>query len=131
MSTSQTSRVATLGHALVAVLFVAMAALQLNDPDPLLWFVVYLAIATMPAARIFGYKLPTLFWGTVGMAIACLLASANGFVDYVYSGDWGSVGEEMSAEKPYIEPAREFLGVAIGAVCLFFYRAWHRRPSDA
>lgn len=33
-----------LGHALAALLFLSMAALQWNDPDPVLWVVVYLAI---------------------------------------------------------------------------------------
>ena len=108
-----------------------MAVLQLNDPDPFLWTVVYIAIAVMPAARVFGYRLPVPFWITVGLAIACLIVAFPGFYAYLLSGDFAAVGEEMSAEKPYVEPAREFLGVVIGAVCLFFYRNWHRPSVDA
>ena len=102
-----------------------MAALQINDPDPLLWMTVYLAIASMPTARTLGYRLPIPFWVTVGLAFACLLISVPGFLDYLSSGDFAAVAKEMSGDKPYVESAREFLGIAMGALCLLFYRNWH------
>ena len=131
MSSTHLSKVYVLGHVLASVLFVAMAALQINDPDPLLWVTVYVAIALVPAARIIGYRLPILFWATVGMATACLLISLPGFFDYLASGDFASVGEEMSATKPYIEPAREFLGIVIGAICLACYRNSHGKTDGS
>ncbi|MGI9328944.1 MAG: transmembrane 220 family protein [Pseudomonadales bacterium] len=103
----------------------AIAVLQINDPDPILWTTVYLAIAVMPATKIFGYRLPIPFWITVGVAIACLIVSLPGFLEYLKSLDFASIGGEMSTDKPYVEPAREFLGVATGAICLLVYRNWH------
>ncbi len=125
------AHIATLGHASVSMLFVAMAALQLNDPDPLLWVVVYLAIAVIAGARIFDLRLPAVFWVTVGMAAACLMISLPGFLAYLVSGDLASVGGEMSPHKPYVEPAREFLGIVIGAISLFFYRNGHGLATSA
>ncbi len=107
-----------------------MAAIQMNDPDPLLWLTVYLAIAVVPASRIFGMRLPVPFGIVVGLVSAALLLSFPGFVDYMRSGDYASLTGGMSAEKPYVESAREFLGTAIGAVCLLFYRRWHLSSAD-
>ncbi len=102
-----------------------MAAIQFNDPDPLLWLTVYLAIAAVPATKIFGLRLPVPFGVVVGLVSAALLLSLPGFVDYLKSGDYASLTGGMSAAKPYVESAREFLGAAIGAFCLLFYRRWH------
>ncbi len=121
----------SLGHALVSIVFLAMAALQLNDPDPLLWVTVYLCVAVMPIARALGHRLHGAFWVTSGIAFACLIISLPGFIEYLRLEDFASLGDEMSTEKPHIESAREFLGVAIAAVCLFFYRGWHVKTRDA
>lgn len=112
-------------HIAVSAVFIVMAAIQLNDPDPLLWVCIYLAIAAVPVSRVFGYRLPWLFWITAGMAIACLMISFPGFIQFLNVGDFGSIAVEMSLDRPYIEPAREFLGVMIGITCLCCYREWH------
>lgn len=110
-----------LAHGLVAAVFLLMAALQLNDPDPLYWVVVYTAVAAIPAARAFGQRLPTILLIACGMVLAGLLFSLPGFIDYLTSGDYASLGGAMMAEKPYVEPAREFLGLLIAAGCLMAY----------
>ncbi len=127
MSSSQRLTISSIGHVAVALLFVAMAALQINDPDPLFWLTAYLVIGMIPGATAFGYRLPVVFGVAAGMVIAGLLLSLPGFFDFLNSGDYASVRAEMSAEKPYIEPAREFLGISIGALCLVCY--WNRHRS--
>ena len=129
MSSSQRLTLNSIGHCVVALVFVAMAMLQINDPDPHLWLTAYLVIGMIPAATAFSFRLPVVFGVAAGMVIAGLLVSLPGFFDFLESGDYASVGGEMSAEKPYIEPAREFLGIFIGALCLVCYRHRHR-PSD-
>lgn len=116
-------------HASISLLFVTMAALQINDPDPSLWIGLYLAVAAIPAARVLERRAPVLFGTALGLVIACLLVSLPGFVDFLRSGDYGSIGGEMSSSKPYIESAREFLGALIGLICLIFYRKWHIRSA--
>ena len=55
------------------------------------------------------------------MVIAGLLISAPGFSDYLRSGNLGSIYGEMLDSAPYIEYAREFLGLLITATALGFY----------
>ena len=102
-----------------------MAAIQLNDPDPLLWVTLYTAIAVVPAAKVINRQLP-IFWGVcLGIVIACLAISLTGFIEFVQIADFAAIGGEMSEHKPYVESAREFLGTVIGLTCLLVYRSWH------
>ena len=112
---------ARLVHAVVALTFLAMAAVQLNDPDPVYWTAVYCAVAVVPAARVVGSQLSTTSVIAFGMVLAGLLISWPGFLDYLGSGDYSAIGSEMTVEKPYVESAREFLGLLIAAICLMFY----------
>lgn len=111
-----------IGHLMVAALFMLMAAIQLNDPDPLYWCLVYLAVAAVPMLHAFERTQVMFYWVTCGLVSAGMLMSLPGFVDYVLSGDYGSVTGAMTNAKPYIEYAREFLGLVIAAVGLYFYR---------
>ena len=120
----------SIGHGVLVLLFVVMAALQWNDPDPLLWVTVYLGIAVIPTARILGFRSPLMFGMIAGLAAACLLVSFPGFIDFLNSGDYASIGGEMSADKPYVESAREFLGVLIGVACLRYYWRWHAASTQ-
>lgn len=109
-------------HAIVGLLFVWMAVIQLNDPDPLYWFVVYVMVAIIPGARVLGHRLVTVWLIVLGMVIAGLLMSLPGFFDYLMSGDYSGIGGHMTDEKPYVESGREFLGLMIAVVCLLAYR---------
>ncbi len=102
-----------------------MAVIQINDPDPVFWLIVYLAVAVVPASRVLGMRLPVVFGVVAGLVVAALLISFPGFIDYLESGDYAALTGGMTADKPYIESAREFLGMAIGALCLAFYWRWH------
>ena len=112
-------------HIVIALLFVAMAYLQLNDPDPLYWVVTYLLVAALPVMRVTGHRSTGLYFLTTGLCAAGMLMSLSGFFDYLGSGDYGSIGGAMTPDMPHVESAREFLGLVIAVVCLWFYRTWH------
>ncbi|MEM1211402.1 MAG: transmembrane 220 family protein [Planctomycetota bacterium] len=122
-------RFSKISHGLVAAFLLAMAGIQLNDPDPLFWGVVYGAAAVMPIARLAGHRLPV-GWGiAAGLAVAGLAVSLPGLIDFIRFGDYALVGGSMSGERPHIELAREFLGALIGLLCLVPYRKWHTRGA--
>ena len=103
---------------IATLMFILFAALQLNDPDPLYWFLVYAAVAVVAAAAVAGRRLPRFALVTLGAVIAGVLIAAPGFVDYLQSGDWSSIAEHMNDEEPYIEQGREFVGLLIAAAAL-------------
>lgn len=100
------------------VLFAWMAAIQLNDPDPLYWFPVYGGVAMTTLAAVFGRRLPRFTLVMLGAVVAGLLIAAPGFADYLRSADWAALFGRMSPDRPYVESAREFLGLAIAGCAL-------------
>lgn len=111
------------GHSLAALLFLTMAWLQLNDPDPLFWVVLYLAVAAVPVSRLLGAHPPGLADVALGLCLGGVLISLPGFLDYLGSGDWAAIGGSMSADKPYIEAARECGGALMGVACVLLCRS--------
>ena len=124
-------KISSLIHVIVSIPFIGMAALQLNDPDPLLWIAFYLLVAAIPLARSLGHRLPRAVCVTAGFALACLLMSLPGFVEYLDSKNYASIGGAMVGDRPYVESAREVLGAAIAMSCLCFYWRWHVGTSHA
>jgi hypothetical protein len=107
---------------ILAALVALFALLQLNDPDPLLWVVAYGLVAVCAAAPQHSVMTERLSWLSGGVLSTLALLSLPGFVGYLGSGDPGMIAAEMSADRPYVEPAREFLGVVIAAAVLIGVR---------
>ena len=111
----------TYAHFLVMSVFASMAYLQLNDPDPIYWIIVYLGVAAIAGMRMLDQRFPRLTLLLLGMVIAGLLISLPGFTAYLDSGHYASLFAKMQASRPYIESAREFLGLLIAAITLALY----------
>lgn len=109
-------------HLVTAGLLIAMAGLQLNDPDPLYWIAVYLLAASIPLCQLINLTSTTVYWIAAGMILSGLLITAPGFADFIRSENWGAITGEMMNRIPYVESAREFGGLAIAACILAFYR---------
>jgi hypothetical protein len=108
--------------ALFALSLLGFAALQLNDPDPIVWAGFYSVCALVPLLLLFErflfsrQLLRPLLWLSLLLCGAQLLVAAPGALNY-----WQHSGEEalmqaMNPAKPYIEEAREFLGALIALV---------------
>jgi hypothetical protein len=108
-------------HILICAIFGLMAAIQFNDPDPAYWIAVYAGVAWIALTAVFGQPKRGMVILVTGMVIAGLLVSGPGFVDYLRSGELASISGGMRDSAPYIESAREFLGLVIAAAALGFY----------
>jgi amino acid transporter len=106
----------------LAVMFLAFAFLQVNDPDPLLWILIYGIVAVICILAAFEiYSMKFL------IAVAVLLVGFSfiyipGVIDWLATENKSDLfSEEMKESHPYIEESREFLGLMICVAVLVFY----------
>lgn len=110
-----------LTSAVLALLFIAFAALQYNDPDPLLWMVVYSYVALIPVLYLLNiYPVKTILFSIIVLVIFSSFY-IPGVIDWLRYGTMREIAQEMKATKPYIEESREFFGIIIALAALFFY----------
>jgi hypothetical protein len=116
-----------------AVLFVLCAALQYNDPDPYVWMPIYLYAAVLCWLAFKGKYYPKAYLlGIVvyGIYAVYLVFTPDGVIDWVTKHNAEGIAKTMHAEKPWIEDAREFLGLLILIVVLlidFIYARGRKR----
>lgn len=113
-------------HLTLAIIFLAFAAVQLNDPDPVPWTAVYLSIAVSCAMAAFQVR--PLWWLRIVTILILLwtVASLPGLFKWLGSGLPDITGE-MKASTPVIEEMREFLGLLIGSATMLHLLL--QRPS--
>ncbi len=121
-------------HGFLAALFLVFAILQYNDPDPGLWMLVYGAMSIACACAIFNlYSMPLM----ISMAGGYLILSAlhvDGMLDWLKSPNRNKIFDDVAKmQYPYIEEAREFLGLLICLLALMylFYRQWAQGRQTA
>lgn len=108
----------TVVNIFLALVFILFAIVQLNDPDPAIWFSIYLVTAVLcavsifrkiPLALLYGFGLVLLFYAAMHLEFA---------VQWVFSEDKGELFGEMQEDKYYLEGTREFLGLLIAILTL-------------
>ena len=118
------------------ILFVLFAALQYNDPDPYIWMPIYMYAAILCWLAFKGKYYPKAY--LIGIGIYAIYAvylvfTPDGVIDWIEKHDAEGITKTMHAEKPWIEDAREFLGLMILIVVLlidFIYaRKKLRKPA--
>ncbi len=99
---------------ILAVLFVVFAFVQINDPDPVIWILIYGAMAVSCVLAAFGYYYPKIM---IAILIIYLIYSAtffSGILVWLKQDDKAMLFDNIAKmEHPYIEESREFLGLFI------------------
>jgi hypothetical protein len=110
-------------HVAAFLLLITAAALQLNDPDPLYWGGFYLVCALVPLLAIFRINSWILYalCGIYGLVV--IIPTVDGFIQDLQLAE--PLLQQMSADKPYIEEAREFLGALIALALIAVYPVMH------
>jgi hypothetical protein len=115
----------------LAVMFLAFSFVQINDPDPIVWILIYGSMAAVCIMGAFNYYQKWL-----------MLLQTVVYLGYAYTrlpsiGRWLASADKMmlfddlaKMQNIYIEESREFLGLVICLAVLAMY-AWRsrRRPS--
>jgi hypothetical protein len=107
-------------HIVLSLLFLVFAIIQLNDPDPIQWFLLYFLVAGLFLYS--NYKNVSkilLLVLTVAYTVYSLWYFSY-FMDWVQIDHKEELFGKMVYEKPYLEGTREFLGLLIAAGGLFF-----------
>ena len=115
-----------------AILFVLFAALQYNDPDPYIWIPIYMYAAVLCWLAFKGKYYPNAY--LIGMVIYAIYAvylifTPDGVIDGIQKHDAEGITKTMHAETPWIEDAREFLGLLILIVVLLIDLIYAKRKG--
>ena len=117
----------------LALLFLLFALVQINDPDPLLWILIYGSMMAISIGAIW-YKYPQKLM--IVMAAGFLIMTVlyfDGFAAWLGSPDRSLLFDDLAKMQfPYIEEAREFLGllICLGALLFFFWLSRRERAAE-
>ena len=116
----------------LAELFVLFAFVQINDPDPVLWILIYgiMAIACILAA--FRYYYPVAILALLVLFLGYSITYFPGVIDWLKSNDRSLLFDDLAKmQYPYIEESREFLGLLICVAVLLMHWISYRKVRKA
>ena len=102
------------------VIFALFAFVQLNDPDPIHWVLIYGLVAVVSLLANYAVIPKYIIWIIfVGLLIYSSFHLIY-FIDWLKIENKEEIFGEMVYEKPYLEGTREFLGLILAALGLVF-----------
>lgn len=114
-----------------AVILLAFAALQWNDPDPLLWIFIYGFPAVLIIVDLARKEVGKLYlYAIIGYALLSLIY-LPGVIDFIRQEQAGAIARAMKAETPWIEETREFLGLIIVIGMLLWFHLAKKKSLKA
>lgn len=107
---------------LLALMFLVFAFLQVNDPDPALWILIYGAMSVVCIMAIFeSYNRKLLVALIMLYSVYCYFLWP-GISEWLRQVDKSVLFDDvMKMEHLYIEESREFLGLVISIVVVLIY----------
>ncbi|MBV6646396.1 MAG: transmembrane 220 family protein [Cyclobacteriaceae bacterium] len=105
--------------AILALVFATFAYLQFNDPDPLLWVLLYGIVSLVSLLQVFDISNRRLNGILLLLFVLYSLNYLPGFYEWMTQPNKTELFGEMVDEKPYIEEAREFIGLLMSIGVLF------------
>ena len=117
MKQSKSSRLINI---ILFVLFGVFAIIQLNDPDPIRWVLIYGGVALISLLANYRNIPKVLIWGLILGLLIYSGVHFKYFIEWLQIDSKSEIFGEMVYEKPYLEGTREFLGLVIAAVALLF-----------
>lgn len=115
---------------ILAVMFLFFAFLQVDDPDPLLWILIYGAMAVLAVLAMFNMFFPRITLILLVVFVAYSLVYLDGVREWLQHDDKAALFDDVAKmEHLYIEESREFLGLWICILVLIFYFVRGRKVS--
>lgn len=109
-------------NSILAVMFLLFAFVQINDPDPVIWILIYGSMATLCVMAIFEFYPKKFIIGLLVLFVAYSTVYIPGVIEWLHHENKAALFDEVAKmEHLYIEESREFLGLVICIVTLVFY----------
>lgn len=117
----------------LATMFLLFAFVQINDPDPVIWILIYGAMAVVCIFAAFGRHYPMVTSALLIVFLAYSFFYISGVVEWLNSEDKSMLFDDIAKmQYPYIEESREFLGLFICmAVLVMHLLVWQSRRNKA
>ena len=121
ISSTKINRKRKIVNIILFIIFLLFAILQLNDPDPIHWFSIYLLVAFTFLYANYKQVPRILVWFIIIGLILYALVHFSYFMNWLQIENKKDIFGEMVYEKPYLEGTREFLGLLIAALSLCYH----------
>jgi len=102
------------------VIFIAFAIVQLNDPDGIIWFLIYGGVSFMCLYSNFKMIPKKILFIIIVVLIGYSIYHFSLFIEYLRSEHKEEIFGEMVYEKPYLEGSREFLGLLLAVLGVWY-----------
>src|SRR5688500_3225285 len=109
---------------ILALMFLSFAFVQINDPDPVMWILFYVVMATLCIMAAFKYYPRKFIAAILALYLAYgvyTLIYHRGVLEWLQSDNKSDIFDDVKKmENLYIEESREFLGLIICIGVLVF-----------
>lgn len=113
---------------ILAVMFLIFAFVQINDPDPVIWILIYGLMAVMCIMAIFEFYPTKVLVGVLAIFVLYSFVYIPGVIEWLTKDNKALLFDDIAKmQYPYIEQAREFLGLLICIGVLVFHVARARK----
>ena len=107
---------------ILAVLFLVFASLQINDPDPAVWILIYGVLAVMCVLAAFGYYYPKVSIVILVVYVAYSVTYFPSILRWLKADNKSMLFDDIAKmQNLYIEESREFLGLVICVTVLVMH----------
>src|SRR5690606_19751842 len=115
---------------ILAALFLLFAFVQVNDPDSLLWILIYGSMAVLAVLAMFKIYPRTVIIILLIVLFGYSLVYVPGVREWLNQEDKSELFDNVAKMNHlYIEEAREFLGLWVCIIVLIFYFIKSRRVT--
>ena len=112
----------------LAVMFLFFAFLQVDDPDPVVWILIYGIMAVIAVMAMFNVYIRNLLLVVLVVFVAYSLMFVGGVGEWLSQENKSALFDDVAKmQHLYIEEAREFLGLWICITVLIIYYIRSRR----
>jgi hypothetical protein len=115
---------------LLAIMFLVFAFVQVNDPDPVIWILIYGIMAVFSIMAIFEFYPKKFLIAVLVLYVLYSFVYIPGVAEWLRQGNKAALFDNVAKmENLYIEESREYLGLLICVIVLVFYLYRSRKFS--